>query len=104
MLAVNITGQFDCVRLAVPYLHRQRNPSIVNLSSAAGRLGFPMRTLLFGTEMGLVVGFTKSLAMELGPDGIRVNTIPPGIVEGDPHSACVRSESQGARDFVWASA
>jgi NAD(P)-dependent dehydrogenase (short-subunit alcohol dehydrogenase family) len=81
-LAVNITGQFKCVRLAVPYLRKSKNPSIVNLSSAAGRLGFPMRTP-YSASKWAVVGFTKSLAMELGPDGIRVNAILPGIVEGD---------------------
>jgi len=81
-LAVNITGQFNCARLAVPYLRKSRNPSIVNLSSAAGRLGFPMRTP-YAASKWAVVGLTKSLAMELGPAGIRVNAILPGIVEGD---------------------
>lgn len=81
-LAVNITGQFNCARLAVPHLRKSRNASIVNLSSAAGRLGFPMRTP-YSASKWAVVGFTKSLAMELGPEGIRVNAIQPGIVEGE---------------------
>ena len=81
-LAINITGQFNCARLAVPYLRKSRNPSIVNLSSAAGRLGFSMRTP-YSASKWAVVGFTKSLAKELGPEGIRVNAIQPGIVEGD---------------------
>jgi NAD(P)-dependent dehydrogenase (short-subunit alcohol dehydrogenase family) len=81
-LAINITGQFNCARLAVPYLRQSKNASIVNLSSAAGRLGFPMRTP-YSASKWAVVGFTKSLAMELGPAGIRVNAIQPGIVEGD---------------------
>jgi NAD(P)-dependent dehydrogenase (short-subunit alcohol dehydrogenase family) len=81
-LAVNITGQFNCARLAVPYLRKSKNASIVNLSSAAGRLGFPMRTP-YAASKWAVVGFTKSLAMELGGAGIRVNAIQPGIVEGD---------------------
>jgi NAD(P)-dependent dehydrogenase (short-subunit alcohol dehydrogenase family) len=81
-LAVNITGQFNCARLAVPYLRKSKNPSIVNLSSAAGRLGFSMRTP-YASSKWAVVGFTKSLAKELGPDGIRVNAIQPGIVEGE---------------------
>lgn len=81
-LAVNITGQFNCARLAVPHLRKSDNASIVNLSSAAGRLGFPMRTP-YSASKWAVVGFTKSLAMELGPDGIRVNAIQPGIVEGE---------------------
>ena len=80
-LAVDITGQFNCARLAVPHLRRSKNASIVNLSSAAGRLGFPLRTP-YSAAKWAVVGFTKSLAAELGPDGIRVNAIQPGIVSG----------------------
>jgi NAD(P)-dependent dehydrogenase (short-subunit alcohol dehydrogenase family) len=81
-LAINITGQFNCARLAVPYLRKSKNPSIVNLSSAAGRLAFSMRTP-YASSKWAVVGFTKSLAKELGPEGIRVNAIQPGIVEGE---------------------
>lgn len=81
-LAVNITGQFNCTRLAVPHLRKSKNASIVNLSSAAGRLGFPLRTP-YAASKWAVVGFTKSLAAELGRDGIRVNAIQPGIVAGD---------------------
>jgi len=81
-LAINITGQFNCARLAVPHLRRSRNASIINLSSAAGRLGFPMRTP-YSASKWAVVGFTKSLAAELGPEGIRVNAIQPGIVDGE---------------------
>jgi NAD(P)-dependent dehydrogenase (short-subunit alcohol dehydrogenase family) len=81
-LAVNITGQFNCARLAVPHLRRSKNASIVNLSSAAGRLGFPMRTA-YSSSKWAVVGLTKSLAIELGEAGIRVNAILPGIVAGE---------------------
>ena len=81
-LAIDITGQFNCTRLAVPHLRKSRNASIVNLSSAAGRLGFPLRTPYSAAKWG-VVGFTKALAAELGPEGIRVNAIQPGIVEGE---------------------
>ncbi len=81
-LAIDITGQFNCTRLAVPHLRKSRNASIVNLSSAAGRLGFPLRTP-YSAAKWAVVGFTKSLAAELGPEGIRVNAIQPGIVAGE---------------------
>jgi NAD(P)-dependent dehydrogenase (short-subunit alcohol dehydrogenase family) len=81
-LAVDITGQFNCTRLAVPYLRKSKNASIVNLSSAAGRLGFPLRTP-YSAAKWAVVGFSKSLAAELGPEGIRVNAIQPGIVAGE---------------------
>lgn len=81
-LAINITGQFNCARLAVPHLRKSRNASIVNLSSAAGKLGFALRTPYAAAKWG-VIGFTKSLAVELGQDGIRVNAILPGVVEGE---------------------
>jgi NAD(P)-dependent dehydrogenase (short-subunit alcohol dehydrogenase family) len=81
-LAIDITGQFNCTRLAVPHLRKSRNASIVNLSSAAGRLGFPLRTP-YAAAKWAVVGFSKSLAAELGPEGIRVNAIQPGIVSGE---------------------
>ena len=64
-LAIDLTGQFNCVRLAVPHLRKRKNASIVNVSSLAGRLGFALRTPYAAAKWG-VVGFTKSLAVELG--------------------------------------
>lgn len=80
-LAVNITGQYNCVRLAVPLLAESANASIINISSVAGRLGFGMRTP-YAASKWAVVGFTKSLSIELASLGIRANAILPGIVEG----------------------
>jgi NAD(P)-dependent dehydrogenase (short-subunit alcohol dehydrogenase family) len=81
-LAVNITGPFNCTRLAVPHLKKSVNPSIVNLSSAAGRFGFPLRSPYSASKWGLV-GVTKTWAMELGEFGVRVNAIQPGAVDGE---------------------
>jgi NAD(P)-dependent dehydrogenase (short-subunit alcohol dehydrogenase family) len=80
-LAIDITGQFNCTRLAVAPLRQSANPSIVNLASAAGKLGFAMRSPYAAAKWG-VVGFTKSLAIELGADNIRCNAILPGLVDG----------------------
>lgn len=79
---VCLTSQFNFTRLAVPHLKRSDNASIVNLSSAAGRLGFALRSPYSAAKWG-VIGFTRTLAIELGEFGIRVNAILPGIVEGD---------------------
>jgi NAD(P)-dependent dehydrogenase (short-subunit alcohol dehydrogenase family) len=81
-IAVDLNGMFYCTRLAVPMLKAAGGGSIINLSSAAGRLGFPFRTPYAAAKWG-VVGFTKSLSMELGSDNIRVNAIQPGVVEGE---------------------
>jgi NAD(P)-dependent dehydrogenase (short-subunit alcohol dehydrogenase family) len=80
-LDVCLTGQFNCTRLAVAHLKRSSNASIINLSSAAGRFGFPNRSPYAAAKWG-VVGFTKTLSMELGQYGIRCNAILPGTVEG----------------------
>jgi NAD(P)-dependent dehydrogenase (short-subunit alcohol dehydrogenase family) len=94
-LAVNLTGQFLCAQRAIPWLKKSTNPSIANLSSAAGRFGFPMRTPYAAAKWG-VVGLSKSLAIELGPDGIRVNAICPGSVAG-PRIEAVFANKAAAR-------
>jgi NAD(P)-dependent dehydrogenase (short-subunit alcohol dehydrogenase family) len=78
---VCLTGQFLCARLAVPMLKQAGGGSIVNMSSAAGRHGYAFRTPYSSAKFA-IVGFTQSLAKELGPSRIRVNAILPGIVEG----------------------
>ena len=80
-LAVNLTGQFLCARAAIPRLIKGKKPAIVNLSSIAGHIGVAGRTP-YAASKWAVVGFTKSLALELGAEGIRVNTVLPGIVQG----------------------
>jgi NAD(P)-dependent dehydrogenase (short-subunit alcohol dehydrogenase family) len=78
---VCLTGQFLCARRAVPMLKTAGGGSIVNMSSAAGRHGYAFRTPYSAAKFG-IIGFTQSLAKELGPQNIRVNAILPGIVEG----------------------
>lgn len=80
-IEVDLVGQFLCTRLAVPMLRKSRNGAIVNISSVAGRLGYAFRTPYAAAKWG-VIGFTQSLARELGPHGIRVNAVLPGVVAG----------------------
>ncbi len=81
-IAIDLNGMFYCTRLAVPLLKTAGGGSIINLSSIGGRLGYPLRTPYAAAKWG-VVGFTKSLAIELGPFNVRVNAIQPGVVEGE---------------------
>lgn len=92
-LDICLTGQFNCTRLAVPLLRESKNASIVNISSAAGRLGFAMRAPYAAAKWG-VIGFTKSLSIELGPDNIRVNAVLPGLVAGDRQRRVLESKAQ----------
>jgi NAD(P)-dependent dehydrogenase (short-subunit alcohol dehydrogenase family) len=92
-VAVCLTGQFNCVRLAVPHLRSGKNPSIVNISSLAGQHGFALRTAYSAAKWG-VIGLTKSLAIELGEDGIRVNAILPGLVQGDRQRRVLEAKAE----------
>ena len=95
-IAVDLNGMFYCTRLAMPLLKangRERGGSVINLSSVAGRLGFGMRTPYAAAKWG-VVGFTKSLAIEAGPEGIRVNCIQPGDVEGERIERVIQAKAK----------
>ncbi len=80
-IAVDLSGQFYCTRRAVPLIRAAGGGSIVNISSSAAFFGFPLRTPYAACKWALL-GFTKTLAMELGPEGIRVNAICPGSIKG----------------------
>lgn len=90
---VCLTSQFNCARLAVPHLKASKNASIINLSSAAGKNGFALRSPYAAAKWG-VVGFTKSLAIELGDFGVRVNAILPGLVAGDRIRRVLEAKAQ----------
>ena len=90
---VCLTGQFLGAHFAVPMLKQAGGGSIVNLSSAAGRFGYALRSPYSAAKWG-VVGFTQSLAKELGPDNIRVNAILPGVVAGPRIERVIAARAQ----------
>ena len=94
-LDITITGQFNCARLAIPHLKASKNASITNYSSSAGKFGFPLRSPYAAAKWG-VIGFTKTLAMELGPNGIRCNAIQPGPVDGARIRAVIDAKARAA--------
>ncbi len=80
ILAVNLTGTFDCCQAVVPDMIEEGWGRIVNISSSSAQGGQPLMTHYVASKAG-VIGFTKALALELGPKGITVNTIPPGFID-----------------------
>ena len=93
-IAVDLNGMFYCTRRAMPMIKAAGGGSIINLSSIAGRLGFPLRTP-YASAKWAVVGFSESLAAEAGPDGVRVNCIQPGVVEGERVERVIEAKAKG---------
>ena len=91
-LAVGINGAFYCTKYAVPHLKSAGGGSIIYFSSAAGIMGYPFRSP-YAASKWAIEGLTKTLAMELGEDNIRVNAIVPGLVEGDRMERVIRNEA-----------
>lgn len=80
VIAVNLTGTFNCCQAVVPSMIDARWGRIVNISSSSAQGGQPLMTHYVAAKAG-VIGLTKALALELGPKGITVNTIPPGFID-----------------------
>jgi NAD(P)-dependent dehydrogenase (short-subunit alcohol dehydrogenase family) len=80
LLAVNLTGTFHCCQVVLPDMIEAGWGRIVNISSSSTHGGQPYMTHYVASKSGMV-GLTKSLALEFGPEGITVNTIPPGFID-----------------------
>jgi NAD(P)-dependent dehydrogenase (short-subunit alcohol dehydrogenase family) len=90
MFAVNITGSFLCAQQAIRRMstrHGGTGGAIVNLTSAASKLGAPAYYVDYAASKGAIDTFTVGLALELAGEGIRVNSVRPGIIETDIHAA-----------------
>ena len=82
VMAVNLNTTFLVTREALPYLAKAGGAAVVNLASLAGRKGGHGGSLAYGTAKGAVITFTRSLSTEIGPRGIRVNCVAPGLILG----------------------
>ncbi|MFL4473810.1 SDR family oxidoreductase [Paeniglutamicibacter sp. MACA_103] len=89
---VNVHGQFYCIKHLLPLLREGRDTSIINLSSAAGRLGMAGRSP-YSASKWAVIGLTKTLAIELGEERIRVNAICPGAVNGPRIESVIQAKA-----------
>ncbi len=92
-MAVNVRSQFLCTRRAVDALKVSDRATIINLSSVAGRMGYPMRTA-YAASKWAVVGMTQSLAIELGVHDITVNAILPGIVDSQRSNDVIATKAK----------
>ncbi len=79
---VNLFGTMNCARYALPYMVNKKQGSIVNVSSIWGQVGASCE-VQYSTSKAAIIGFTKALAKELAPSGIKVNCVCPGVIDTD---------------------
>ena len=92
-LKINVISHFYFTKLAIPMLKKNKGGSIINISSGAGIMGFPLRSPYTASKWA-VIGVTKTLAMELGKYNIRVNAICPGTIKGDRMVRVIRDKAK----------
>lgn len=88
---VNITGVFNCSRCAIPHMVHEKRGQIISLASILGVAGGSCEVAYSATK-GAVIAFTKALAKELGPSGIRVNCVAPGCIDTDMTANLTRED------------
>jgi len=97
VMDINLTSMMLVTRAASPHLAKNDNSSIVNLASLAGRKGGHPGSLAYSTSKGAILTFTRALSAELGPQGIRVNAVAPGLILGTSfHNTHTTKESAEA--------
>ena len=97
MMAVDLKGVFLCCRAVLPGMLRRHSGSIINVSSIWGLVGASCEVHYSAAKAG-VIGLTKALAKEVGPSGIRVNCVAPGIVSTEMNAALTEADSRELAD------
>ncbi len=95
--ATNVDGMFHCTQLALKNMLHNHSGCIVNISSMWGQVGASCEVLYSATKAA-VIGMTKALAKELGPSGIRVNCVAPGVIDTDMNSALSAEDMEMLRE------
>jgi len=91
-IAINLGGHFYCTRKAIPLL-KDSCGCIINIASSVAFMGCPGRAPYTASKWA-IIGLTRTLAMELGPDGVRVNAICPGSVDGDRLNSVIERDAK----------
>lgn len=86
IFAVNVKGMFHCAQAVLPAMIRKKRGKIVNLSSMWGQVGASCE-VAYSAAKGAVIAFTKALAQEVGPSGIQVNCVAPGVIDTEMNGA-----------------
>ncbi len=92
-LHVDVNSHFYFTKKSIPLIKKSKNGSIINISSTAWILGFPLRSP-YAASKWAIIGVTKTLAMELGKFNIRVNAVCPGTIKGDRMKRVIRDKSK----------
>jgi len=96
VLETNLTGPFLCARECLRHMMRRRQGQIINISSMAGRMAYPLRAAYCASKWGLI-GLTLTLAQEAGSSNVRVNAICPGPVEGPAMDSVIVRRARALR-------
>ncbi|MGE4353006.1 MAG: SDR family NAD(P)-dependent oxidoreductase [Oscillospiraceae bacterium] len=94
MFSVNVSGMFNCCKAAIPAMVSKKSGIIINIASVCGVYGSSCESA-YSTTKAAVIGLSKSLAKELGPSGIRVNSVAPGFIDTDMTS-CFSDEDRAS--------
>jgi len=100
LMDINLTTMMVVTRESLPYMNRKDGSSIVNLGSLAGRAGGHSGSLVYSATKGAVLTWTRALAKELGPQGIRVNAVAPGFIEGTSFHAQHTTKESGLKTIA----
>ena len=92
-IQVNVVSHFYFTKQAIPMIKKNKSGSIINLSSGAGIMGFPLRSP-YAASKWAIIGITKTLAMELGKYNIRVNAVCPGSIKGERMKRVIRDKAK----------
>jgi NAD(P)-dependent dehydrogenase (short-subunit alcohol dehydrogenase family) len=96
VIDINLTGAWLASRAVIPTMERQHSGDILNISSGAGRRGYPLRSPYAASKWGMI-GLTQTLAGEWGTAGIRANCICPGAVEGPRIEQVIRARAESMK-------